>query len=322
MIRTSERKTFKRCPWRWYQLYRMGLVSKGRPADALWFGIGVHEALAQWYKPGLKRGIHPAEYWADWAAEEETKIRTSVSENYQEDVWEDARDLGIAMLEGYVATYGEDDTWEVIDTEHAFQIEIPYRNRSGVQAIYAGTFDGVYRDLTDGLIRLMEHKTAKSVKLSHLPLDDQAGSYWAVASDILRHEGILKSGEQIKGIMYNFLRKAMPDERPQDERGRYLNKNGSVSKIQPKSLFVREPVDRTRKEIRTQIRRIQDEASWMAAARKRPDRIFKNPTMDCDWDCPLYDMCQLHERGGDDWKEYRDVMFTRADPYADHRKSA
>lgn len=321
-IRTSERKDFKRCPWKWHQLWRMGLKPKGREAEPLWFGSGVHEALAQWYQPGLKRGIHPADFWEDWVGDEEVRIRTAVNGNYQDDVWEDAKLLGTKMLEGYVEEYGEDETWDVIAIEEPFQIEIPYRRKDGVQAIYAGTFDGVYRDLTDMSIRLMEHKTAKQISTSHLPLDDQAGSYWAVASDILRHRGVLKPGDNIAGIMYNFLKKAMPDDRPKDAEGHALNKDGSISKRQPSILFLREFVERSRGEVQTQIQRIQNEASWMAAARKNPDILFKTSTQDCHWQCPIYDMCTLHERGGDDWKEFRRAMFTRRDPYADHRKSA
>lgn len=288
----------------------------------MWFGTGIHEAFAQWYQPGLSRGIPLSEYWSDWVGEEETKVRTAINSNYQEDVWVDAKELGIAMLDGYLEKYGEDETWDVISTEQSFQIDIPYRRKDATLAIYAGTFDGVYRDLTDSSIWLMEHKTAKAIMTSHLALDDQAGAYWAVASDILRHEGILKPGEHIKGIMYNFLKKAMPDERPQNDKGQYLNKNGSVSKNQPSPLFLREPIDRSPGERATQIQRIQNEAIWMNAGRKSPDTLFKNPTKDCSWDCSFYDMCTLHERGGDDWKEYRKAMFTRRDPYADHRKVA
>ena len=63
-LRTSERSTFKRCPWRWLQEYRFGFKPRFVEADAAWFGIGVHEALAQWYLKGKRRGPHPADtFW-------------------------------------------------------------------------------------------------------------------------------------------------------------------------------------------------------------------------------------------------------------------
>jgi hypothetical protein len=349
MIRTSERRTFKRCEWRWYQQWREGLVKKGLPATPLWFGTGIHEVLAQWYQPGLKRGVHPADAWLDWVKDEEVYIRTNKlgSAESSEDEFVDAKKLGEAMLVGYVDKYGADENWDVIGTETPFQIDIPYpvqiseQARTGppgsalsaaikneleqprhLLAIYVGTFDGVYRDLIDDSIWLMEHKSAKHISTNHLPLDDQAGSYWAVASKILQHQGVLQKGDKIKGIMYNFLRKAMPDDRPQNAEGKYLNKDGTVSKRQPTPLFLREPVDRDRRERATQLRRIQNEAIRMDMLRDDPGRLTKNSTPDCPWDCPLYEMCLLHEKGTEDWMEYRDAMFTRRDPYADHRKSA
>lgn len=323
LIRTSERKDFKRCQQRWYWAWRCGLRKRGRDASALWLGIGVHEALANWYiGPGLKRGIHPAEYFADWAAGEIEYVKASRSEDYQDDVWMDARDLGITMLEGYIEKYGRDEQWDVIAPEESFQIDLPRRNGQGLLAIYCGTFDLVYRDRADGQIKLGEHKTAKQILTHHLALDEQAGTYWAVASQILRHRGVLKRGEQIGSITYNFLRKGVPDPRPENAEGQKLNKDNSVSKNQPAPLFRREEIFRTTGERASQLRRVQSEALWMRAARKNPDDIMKTPTRDCHWDCDFFDMCQIHEQGGTEWEELRDAIFIQEDPYADHRKSA
>lgn len=323
IIRTSERRTFKRCPQQWYWAWRMGLKQRYRQADALWFGTGIHLALAEWYcGPGLRRGPHPAETWLEYVADEEAKVRVATGDKWDDDVWLDAKALGVTMLEEYLALYGQDDSWHVIAPEQAFKLVIPKHSGASDLAIYAGTFDLVYRDLEDDSIWLGEHKTAKAISIGHLPLDDQAGSYWAIASRILEDAGVLRKGESIEGIMYNFLKKAEPDERPEDSEGRKLNQNGTVSKRQPKPNFLREPVKRTRAERRTMIKRIQDEAVWMNAARKSPDKIFKNPTFNCQWDCSFHDMCILHEKGGDDWREYATAVYRVQDPYADHRKSA
>lgn len=323
IIRTSERRCFKRCPQRWWWAYRMGLVGKFRPADALWFGTGIHLALAEWYcGPGLVRGPHPVTTWLKYVKDDENKVKAAVGEHWEDDIWVDARELGEAMLTAYIEEYGKDETWDVIQPEYPFQIRIPKRDGSGDMAIYAGTFDLVFRDLEDGTIWLGEHKTAKYISTSHLPLDDQAGSYWAVASAVMEDKGLLKKGQFIEGIMYNFLQKTMPDERAMDEEGRKLNKNGTVSKRQPKPNLLREPVPRVKAERRQQIVRIQNEISWMNAARRNPDRLFKTTTDNCRWDCSFYEMCLVHEKGGDDWREYAEAMFRVQDPYSDHRKSA
>lgn len=323
ILRTSERKDWAQCNQKWYWAWRMGLKEKFRPADALWFGTGVHLGLAEWYLPGLKRGPHPAETWQKYCKDEEIQIRAAVGENWEDDVWTDACELGTSMLEGYVDFYGTDPSWEVIEPEHPFRIVIPRRSGSADLAVYAGTFDGVYRDLEDGGIWLMEHKTAKQIMLGHLPLDKQAGGYWAIASKICQELGLLKKGEAIEGIMYNFLKKAAPDDRPENAQGQKLNKDGSVSKKQPTPAFVREPVTRVRAERRTQIKQIQNELGWMDLARRHPDRITKNPDyMNCQYRCQYFDMCQLHEKGDNSWRDYAKAVYKVEDPYASHRKSA
>ena len=320
VFRTSERGTFDTCWQKWWWAWREGLRPNTEDRTALWFGTGVHLALAEWYcGPGLKRGPHPADTFEDYVGDQVWAM--NIASEKEDAKYIDAKDLGVAMLEGYVDKYGADDSWSIIAPEQAFQVNIPNLSGKGILGVYAGTFDLIYRDLTDNKIYLGEHKTAKAIRTGHLPLDNQAGSYWLIAPEILQHSGLLKKGEVIGGINYNFLKKSLPDDRPQDAFGRKLNKNGTVSKRQPGSLFEREMVLRDQAERRSQLRRIQNELSWMNLARKYPDRITKSPSTNCEFFCEFHNMCVLHERGGNDWKEYRRAMFHREDPYADHRKS-
>lgn len=319
IIRTSERRTFKECQQKWWWAWREGLRPKRENKLPLWFGTGIHLALAEWYcGPGLKRGPHPAETWVDYVGNEEWVVNSAPAGAEKE--WVDAKELGIAMMEGYVEKYGRDEAWHIIAPEQTFQVII--ETPSGKpQVLYVGTFDLVYFDLETETYKLGEHKSYKSLRLDHLPLDDQVGSYWAIAGPVLADRGYDIKNNAISSITYNVLRKAMPDSRPEDELGRKLNKDGSVSKVQPAPLFVREEVLRTPRERSTQIRRISNEAAWMSAARRSPDRITKNPTKDCASFCQFYTMCKIHEKGGRDWEDYRDAMFKVEDPYADHRKS-
>lgn len=322
MLRTSERTTFKRCPQRWFWSYRQGLTPKGPINDNLWFGTGIHYALAEWYcGPGARRGPHPAETWQIWVKDELRYLRTAVSENWREDKYIEAGKLGTGLLEAYVDNYGRDESWDIIAPETTFQIDIPSSTGNRTLVTYVGTFDLVYRDLVDGKIKLGEHKTAKAISTNHLPLDDQAGSYWAIASQTLSHSGAIKKGELIDCITYNFMRKALPDKREVNAEGKRLNKNGTISKVQPAPLFQREEVYRSPRERANQINRIANEVRWMNIIRDGKAPPYKTPTRDCSWDCSFHDMCLIHERGGDDWKEYRKAMFSTKDPYADHRKS-
>src|SRR5215472_12680284 len=269
IIRTSERTAFGRCPQRWEWAYRWGLRSKKKPADALWFGIGVHEALADWYGEGYDRGLDPWKTWRDWVGDEVRFIKANLTERdrswFDEPVYEEAGRLGIEMLRAYVDEYGEDDHLEVIAIEQPFEIDLEVNDE--IIATFASRFDGAAIDHERGEIVLLEHKTAGSIKTAHLALDNQAGSYFAVATIVLREQGIIGPKDTIDAIMYNFLRKSRPDQRQRDDRGRYLNKDGSVSKRQPAKAFVREYVDRGPREVRTQLQRLTDEVTIMNKVR-------------------------------------------------------
>lgn len=190
---------------------------------ALWFGSGIHVALAHYYgQQGYKRNLDFVEVWEKWCDEGDSDNLCYLPVNEMGDDWVQARELGINMLLGYHKQWEGDPTWDFIQPEMPFQVRIPLDDGTAIQ--YDGTFDGVFRDKSTKKVKLLENKTAKAISFKHLSLDDQGGSYWAVAGTILRHKGILKPRENIYGIEYNFLRKAMPDPRPRDADGYYTNK--------------------------------------------------------------------------------------------------
>ena len=220
-VRNSERGTLDRCPQQWWWAWREGLRPK-ETAKPLWFGTGIHLALAHYYGPGSKRRKDFIDVWRAFADEEAEYIRVEIG-GLDEQAWVDARELGEAMLLGYVKHYGNDRDWDVISTEQSFSVRIPYLNGEG-HFILNGTFDGVYRDRRTKVIKLMEHKTAASISTGWLPMDNQGGTYWMVAQTVGREQGWLGPKENIREITYNFLRKAMPDERPKDAQGYSTNK--------------------------------------------------------------------------------------------------
>lgn len=303
-------------------MYLDNLTAPQRPADALWFGVGVHEALAEWYQPGFERGEHPADYFDRWVGDEVRTIKASYADHDRvwgdEPLYEDANELGVAMLENYVRTYGDDPHLDILAIEQEFQLELVRDDE--VVATFIGVFDGVAFNRRFSALELLEHKTAGQIRLAHLPLDNQAGSYFAAATVVLRHQGILDRRENIEGIRYNFLRKSLPDERPRNERGAYLNKDGSISKKQPPPPFVREFVDRGPREVRRQLERLTDEVSVMNKIRAGELPINKVINDTCPY-CPFFQMCVMHERGGSSWKEFRDAHYSKRDP-SPLRKSA
>jgi hypothetical protein len=315
-LTTSEIKSLDRCPQQWWWGYREGLKGKAKPADALWFGTGIHYALAEWYGEGFERSsIVPAEIFRGWAGDEVREIKANIKENrdwFDEPEYVNATDLGTAMLDGYLRQYGEDPDWEIVAIEQAFEVEL---TRAGdTVAVFAGAVDGAMIDHSDGTVKLLENKTAGSIKTAHLPLDMQAGNYFAVGNVILRQQGILEPNETLFGIEYNFLRKATPDDRPRGAGGAYLNKDGTPSKRQPPPAFHREPVDRSPREVGNILRRITDKAVIMNDYRSGAAPLTKNITDMCPY-CPFFNMCVLHEKGGKRWQQIRDQQFIQADPY-------
>ncbi|ATS93149.1 Cas4 family exonuclease [Gordonia phage Patio] len=230
LLRGSERKDFKRCPQRWWWGWRDGLESKKRKVP-LWFGTGIHLAAEQWYIPGTKRGRDMRETWEEYCQGITELVRVEIKSGAlfadSEQVVMDAEAVGLAMLDNYLVEYGDDEEWEILSPEQAFGVRIPRNAAEGDRtpvAKFHGTFDIVARNLGTHRIWLWDHKTARSIKTNHLPLDDQAGGYWAVADNVLRRKGVLGQRERINGILYNFLMKAPPDERPVNEQGLATNK--------------------------------------------------------------------------------------------------
>jgi hypothetical protein len=232
----------------------------------------------------------------------------------EDNVWHDAAELGYAMLTGYVDKYGEDDQYEVIASEQVFKIDIGTLT-DGDPITYVGTLDGVWRDRTNKRIVFVDYKTAKTIDLRHLPLDEQAGAYWTFGPAWLRKKGILGRDQDISHIMYTFLRKAKPDSRPTNAAGNALNKDGSVSKVQPSPLFERVNVYRDEYDKVSVRQRVLAEVGDMDHVLRNQRLAYKNPgKFTCGMGCAFAGMCEIHETGGD-WPAIRDSDFTTWDPY-------
>lgn len=328
-LRNSERKAFLTCRQMWKWSYVDCLETKEvRPA--LDFGGLVHEALAHYYIPGRRRGHKP---WLSF----EKLLRIFEEEHGRlkmksEDEKVSAMDLGTEMLRNYVAHW-DDSHMNVIVPEMPFQVgaqkmdgsPLFIRDRSGRRhrLVHVGTADLVYEDMARRQIGVLETKTAAAIDTGHLGKDDQASSYWSLVPAFLQARGILKPGQDIAFIEYNFLRKALKDQRPQNAEGHYLNKNGTVSKTQPAPLFHRERVWRGDRDRLAFLRRINEVAQEMSLVRQGKLPVYKNPSsaypdQHCRG-CAFRDMCELHEIGSD-WKAYRNQVMGKWDPYEAHRE--
>lgn len=345
LVRNSERASFKTCQAQWNWRWNMGLVPAMPRQDARWFGSAWHIVMAEYYLPkdstsGFGR-TNVEELHSIWDQQMKGIYTTiAVGPYFGEDSereWVDACALGHLMIDGYVEYWKGDPGWEILMPEQRFRARVPFNMRQakrpatywqmigldgrGYVAEIVGTFDMPIRDHSDnGRIKIVDHKTAAQYDpvLSYLVKDDQAGTYIAVGTQALREAELIGKDEAITGMIFNFARKAKPDERAKDEQGRYLNQNGTVSKRQPLPLFYRESVERNKANRLRQMARIADDAEQIQLIREGQMGITKNPGRQCSW-CDYRDLCDIDENGGDTEQFIKDV-FKYDDPYKDHRK--
>lgn len=314
MLRTSERGTFKRCRWKWWYEFEETLKPK-TDVPPLRFGSLIHLALAAYYIPGTKRGANLVSTFQE-AYEKEIEDNSAFGVK-DDDVWYEAGDLGTAMLENYLKQYGADTEWEVLMTEQPFQQIVKNPVTFKPWFVYVGIIDGIWRNRLTKHIRIVDHKTTRAIVPQYLALDDQATAYWTFGLDWIYEKGILKPNEKPDGMLYNFLRKAAPDDRPVNEHGEALNQDGSVSKRQAAPFFARIPIYRDMKERENLRHRVLEEFADMAMIRRERAGYYKNPGQFTCPGCWLFDTCELHE-SGHNYQEMLDFASRSWNPYAEH----
>lgn len=327
LVRSSERGAFKQCPQKWYWSYIEKLVPSSVVVGAREFGTGIHLAMAEYYVPepivvgvpsiDSRRGRPMLETWEEWCTETRNwgTRNDKARKQFNEEEFDEMVVMGRYLLEEHMRVYGGDPDWQVIAREETFAANI--RNK----AIAVGTIDLVVRQLSTGHVWIVDHKTAKSFPgETSYNMDDQGGSYSSLATTILRHKGLIGSSERVRGIIFNVLRKGKRDDRPRNEEGLYLNKNGSVSKIQPQSVLKRYDVHKTRSQQKHQLQRIVDDVEVMNAVRQGVIPVTKSPQKLCGW-CDFFQLCQLDEDMGDT-DSLKKALFVTRDPYHDHREGA
>jgi hypothetical protein len=290
---------------------------------ALRFGSLIHKALAEFYPPGIKRGPKPAATFRRVYQEELNELGETFGQRVQRDaeedeIWVDAGTLGEAMLEHYYQTYGRDEQYKVLVTEQLFEELVLHPVTFEPWFVYVGVLDGIWEDRQTGHPFIVDHKTTKAIQTAYLAMDDQATAYWTYGLDWVYKAGIIGKDVKPSGMMYNLLRKAAKDERPQNDEGYYLNKSGEVSKQQPSPYFARHPVWRDFREREKQRERVREEFQDMQRVRLREIDHYKNPGM---FTCPMcwaFDICELDEVGAPGAEDMKEQTTRLWEPY--HRR--
>jgi len=285
--------------WDWN--YRQGLVPLKTGVGALWFGTGVHVALATYYRYGSA----PKDNWERWYNHER---ETTLAETYGSDFEriEKFNDLGSDMMSRYLPYAKQNDGWEVVGVEYPLRYEI----LPGVFIV--GSLDLLVRK--NGKLWVVDHKTCASfIDPEHLVFDDQMAMYlWLVWK---------VTGEVPGGAIYSMLRKTVPAEPMLVYKGTALSKAKDIdttvekyleairannfderdyadvlARIGRNEFFRRETVIRSARELAILDEQVTLEATEMT---KQNVSIYPTMTRDCTWSCQFVDLCRTRLTGGD-----------------------
>ena len=257
------------CRLNWFLSYHEG-YRPVKSSTALELGTGIHDALEHYYNGGED----PAGHFALWADRRMKEIGA---------VWDDdvdsmleAKELGIAMLEGYVKEYAGRDNFEVIATEKTLSRRIPIPGKGTLSKCkLVARLDGLVRDHTTGRLFSLEHKTFSRFNPSSIEIDHQFTAQVWLGQNLADELGL---DEEVVGVIYNGLRKQKPSTR---------------TKL---PLFERHKLFRTQNQIDVMLHR----AYWQYREFYRPDLpIYPQPNpMRCGW-CSFQNVCTEYQRGGD-----------------------
>lgn len=348
VIRTSDRIGFRRCRrrWGWNSHLRGNIGPKQNPAP-LWMGSGFHFALEDFH--GAQRFAKPSDAFRAFVKATQKSVKHDVNRlpadvvelealscgmlDYYSDMWLMSRDpLKTFVFNG------------VPQVEVNFRVDIPYdATRWGYdRVVYSGTLDRVCID-ENGLLWIVEYKTAKTMQTLHYANDSQVSSYcWA---------GNLLYGQPIAGVIYQQHRKDIPQEPKllasgrlsQDKRQLITHRSlrssikniyGEVKKA-PQDyvdflnwLATQEDMDSDKFIRRDRIRRnsTQCEAEGVKILMEveemlNPDLpLYPNPDRTCAFMCPFNGACVSLDDGSDYQYELDILMEERSKGYDSWRK--
>jgi hypothetical protein len=310
-IRTHERIDYKRCQLKWYWHWRMGLVPMARSYGDLDLGRWTHAALAAWYSGDRDNKLVDV---FNKVVSDDMNTQPNNLMEYQKEKISELAQLGMEMMLGYQRHYHHNDA-DVIPVK----CEVPLKFKLAPGLTYGMTLDMVFCD-PFGRVWIMEHKTAKSINRTWLPLAEQTLAYIALSERCLVDSGLFTSTTSLHGIMYNFIRKTRMDSRQHNDQGLALNKNGTVSKRQVVDSFVRVPIRiPTLGKIDT-LNRLAHECGEIAEATlmsrvgdKDASNFLSTPHTSCTR-CDYFTLC-LNRTYGGNVRDLIKKMYRVVDPY-------
>lgn len=341
VIRTTDRMVFRRCRRRWgWSSHLRGNLGSREGQSPLWLGTGFHFALED---------FHGKNFFGKPSAafKEYVKATRRFDEKALPGSWQEDADLAIGMLDYYSDTWLsnrsplETFVWKgQPQVEVNFRIELPWeRGKYGYDRVqYSGTLDRVIID-ENGLLWIVEYKTAKSIQTLHLANDSQVSSYcWA---------GMHLYDRPVAGVIYQQHRKDLPKDPKILGSGRLSTDKRQLitaaslrqSLIRAYGAVTRAPMDYIdflnylikdeapmgdKFILRTKIQRNQHQCEaegvkilMEADEMLNPElALYPNPDRTCQFMCPFNGSCVSLDDGGD-WEYELSLMFKSRDPVYD-----
>lgn len=336
IIRTSDRILFKRCRRRWawssHLRYNLGPIQKAAP---LWLGSGFHFAMEDYH--GERKFSSSRKAFLAYCKATQRQSGTALPENTPELI-----ELGVGMLEYYDLWLKTRDPLKtfvfegVPQCEVNFKVKLPWtEGKYGIDEVYySGQIDRVIED-ENGLLWLVEYKTAKAMATTHFLTDPQIGSYcWGAAN---------MYGMPVAGVIYQQHRKDLPRKPRILANGKLsaadsqltthrmyreemINIYGSVNKAPPENVrmlnnlamvenehmdaFVRrDKIQRNEFSIQTEGVKILMEVDEMLDPNLA---LYPNPTRQCAFECPFGSACVSLDDGSD-WEYELQLTTTQRD---------
>jgi hypothetical protein len=345
VIRTSDRTQYKRCRrrWNWSSHLRDGLMPI-ETASPLWAGSGFHYAMEDYH--GFRK--HKTIIDAFNAYVKATYYQSKASNhNRLPGDWPELTSLIRGMLEYYTEYWLQDRDplrtfwWEGRpQVEVHIRVPLPIQPPPGYDAVvYDLTIDRIIED-DNGLLWIVDYKTAKKIQSSFFQTDPQISSYCWGASTLY--------GKPIAGFIYQQHRKDLPEDprfnissgkisvsptlktTHRHYRRSLINLYGEVlnapkanvdylnnlirDEDENRDMFVqRNRVGRNEHQVRAEGEKIMLEVEEMLNDNLS---LYPNPTRDCAWMCPFASPC-IDMDDGSDWMDTLNSMFVPKDPEFD-----
>lgn len=284
-LTNSEMVEWRRCRRKWYlhTYLRRAAPNEGQPGTALHRGNLVHDALAAMYDP--TRRADPVAFVESWRAAQEDDPFSA------EGIEADA-EMAKIMLTGYmewIAAEGVDQGLVIQGTERA--VEVPLKIE-GHEVTLLSKLDAPILRESDGAMLAFEHKTTGAFDklLKRAKLDTQF-----LTEHLVRFLNAIEQGMEpaeaehlCQGVLLNMLRKVKRSARANPP------------------FYMREAVPHNIVELRNHWRHVVSIARDIEATKARLDAgedhhsvCPPNPSTECSWDCPFYNICVMFDDGSD-----------------------